>query len=319
MNDPAPSSTHALTPCPAPSVPWRTVLLTREFLLGALVVALATGVCIGLGLWQYGRFEAKRDQAQAIEAQQGLPAAPLDEILPTADAALPSSLQWRAVQLHGRYCTSEDCVLYVRNRTLGGRTGFWQLVPLRTETGRSLLVVRGWVDMAATTSEPADPPPVPDGPVTVTAQLRPAEAPLRDRSNPPGQVQTVTPSAVSALFGAQAPQLQENAYGVMRSEDPTSAAPLPLEKPDTSLGPHLSYAFQWWIFALFFPVGLWSITRRRRAELLEDRQRGTAQDASAHTAPTQSAHHPDRRRTSRARRRTLDEEEEDALIDRHQP
>lgn len=53
--------------------------------------------------------------------------------------------EWTPVTLHGSYCTSDDCVLYVRNRQLEGQVGFWQLAPFTTEDGTTMLVVRGWV------------------------------------------------------------------------------------------------------------------------------------------------------------------------------
>ncbi|MGQ4497135.1 SURF1 family protein, partial [Dermabacteraceae bacterium P13101] len=71
--------------------------------------------------------------------------------------------------------------------------------------------------------------------------------------------------------------------------------PRPVPKPDTSLGPHLSYAFQWWIFALFFPGALIYAGRRNLQE-----------QSAAPVAP---------RPKPRSQRRR-DEDEEDAILDR---
>lgn len=306
-------------------------LLTRDLVLGILIVALAAGVCIMLGLWQFHRFEERRDRAAVIEAQQSADPQPLAAVLPTPDASLPAREDWAPVELHGSYCTAQDCVLYVRNRVLGGRTGFWQLVPFRTEDERTLLIVRGWVDMAAAESVPQDPPAVPAGPMTVRVQLRPAEGVLADRSNPDGQVQTVSPAEIGEAVSEQLPGLTLGAYGVLREEDPAGDLPMALERPDTSLGPHLSYAFQWWIFAAFFPIGLVVLTRRRLAEERELEAGGadevSASDETAGSsaglaqAPTASGHGARRSPRSRpsSRRRSRDEEEEDALIDQQQP
>src|SRR5699024_3730376 len=57
-------------------------------------------------------------------------------------------------------------------------------------------------------------------------------------------------------MGLEDPDLVTGAYGELVSEEPSAERPAALPSPDTSLGPHLSYAFQWWVFALFFPGAL---------------------------------------------------------------
>ncbi len=317
-----------------------------------MIALLACGICVGLGLWQFGRFEGKRDRAAVIEANYAAEPAALEDVLPHPHDVLRPEQDWTVVTLHGSYCTEPACDLYVRNRPLSTVVGFWQLVPFTDDAGRMILVVRGWVDMDQQRSIPAMKPPLPQGPTTVTVRLRPAEGVLRGRSNPEGQVQTVSPPEVAEILGLDESQLVTGAYGVMATEDPGPAPPQPLEKPDTSLGPHLSYAFQWWIFAAFFPLGFALLTRRRIREDAEEHAaavpggacrgsavsaqdaetandstptQGDASAASGESEPTQQSATPQRpgpRRphstrpaSTRRRRRTQDEEEEDALID----
>lgn len=300
--------------------PLLRLLFSRESLVGLLVVTIGAVTCIFLGLWQFGRFEDKRDRAALIEQQVEAEPQSLATVLPEHDSTLAPDAEWSPVRMHGRYCTGENCVLYVRNRTLGGRTGFWQLVPFTEESGRTTLVVRGWVDSDSQRSAPAEQPRVPDGELTVTGVLRPVERELSSRSDPPGQVQSVHPGTVAERTGVDPQVLTAGAYLVMREEDPAhnTQALLPLPRPDTSLGPHLSYAFQWWIFASFFPVGWVVLLRRRLRE--EDDATDSAPDPpavdtdEAHppSTPTPDGAPPSRRRS---RRPTRDEEEEDALID----
>ncbi|MGP5681817.1 SURF1 family cytochrome oxidase biogenesis protein [Brachybacterium alimentarium] len=283
----------------------RRTLLSRDFLLAALGVLLASALCVGLGFWQFGRFEGKRDVAAVVEANYEAPPVPLDEVLPSPGAELDATDDWTPVELTGSYCTDPDCVLYVRNRQLDGDVGFWQLAPFHSDDGETLLVVRGWVGSQGDVSAPADPPAVPEGELSITARLRPAE-PTLDRKIPAGQVHSVNPPQVAEQLPEEEPQLVTRAYGDLAQEDPEpSARPRALPDPDTSLGPHLSYSVQWWLFALFFPVALTLRTRRTVQELAED----DAQDGS----PAAADHRP--RRVPRARRPTQDEEEEDALID----
>lgn len=285
----------------------RRILFSRDTLIGVLVVALAMAVCIGLGLWQYGRFEDRRAEAQVIESNYDAEPVALDSVLDRPDQHLAPEDDWTPVRLQGSYCTEPGCELYVRNRTLGSQVGFWQLVPFRSDDGTVLLVVRGWVTAHAQDSAPADPPPIPEGPRTITVHLRPAEPALLGRENPPGQVHSVAPAQISTELPAgvlsdPSQALVTGAYGSLVSEDPAAEAPRALAAPDTSLGPHLSYAFQWWIFALFFPAALAYRTHRLITEENDDDD-----------SPARPVAEP------RPRRRSRDEEEEDALLDSSAP
>ena len=183
--------------------PRAQILLSRDTLLALLLVLLCAAICVGLGRWQYGRFETKRDAAAVIEQNYEAAPVPLADALPDPTTPLPDGERWRVVEMHGSYCTDPGCVLYVRNRPLNGDVGFWQLVPFTADDGTTLFVVRGYVPTQETASAPLDPPAVPSGELTLTVRLRPAEGSI-DRANPPGQVQTVTPTA-SCPTGRPAP------------------------------------------------------------------------------------------------------------------
>ena len=283
-----------------------SVLLSRDTLIGAVVVALAMAICVGLGLWQYGRFEDRRDIAQTVEANYQADPVALESVLPAPDSPLTGSEDWTPVQLEGSYCTDPGCILYVRNRTLGATVGFWQLAPFQTDDGATWLVVSGWVDSDAQESEPADPPAVPEGELTITARLRPAEGVISGRENPEGQVHSVSPEQIAPQLPELSGPLTTGAYGELAAEDPAGPRPQGLPAPDTSLGPHLSYAFQWWIFALFFPGALIFRTHKVMQEEIEDQDEdGTGPKGTPRPRPR-----------ARARRRSRDEEDEDALIDR---
>jgi cytochrome oxidase assembly protein ShyY1 len=306
----------------------RRLLLSRETLLGLVLVLAA--VCVGLGRWQYGRFEDKRNRAAVIEANYDAAPVPLEQVLRSPDAALPPREEWTPVQLEGRYCAEPGCVVYVRNRQLSGEVGFWQLAPFRAEDGTTLLIVRGWVPEDSAQSVPSSPPPVPDGEITLTARLRPAE-PVLDRVPPEGQAHSVNPPQLAEQLDLDADQLVTGAFGELESEQPEAERPQALEAPETGLGPHLSYAFQWWIFALFFPGAL-VVRLRRQLQDLDDEQAEretaaqgdgpTGADDRARDRPVRTSTRPSTdhrpRRAIHAPRRGRDEEEEDALIDQQE-
>lgn len=312
----------------------RQILLSRETLLGLVTVLLLATVCVLLGLWQFGRYEDRAEHAAVVRANYDAAPVPLDEVLPESGAPLAPEDEWAPVTLHGSYCSTDDCVLYVRNRQLSRQVGFWQLVPFRTVDGTTMLVVRGWVPSAGDASQPADPAPVPEGEMSVTVRMRPAEQVL-DREPPPGQTHSVNPPQSAGLMGLETDQLVIHAYGELAAEEPAAERPEALPSPDTSLGSHLSYAFQWWIFALFFPAALIYRTRRQFQDLVAEEQQDRAEqngsdhphapdhpDEQAEDAPATPARRTADlrpRRTVRSRRRGHDEEEEDALIDRQLP
>ena len=112
----------------------------------------------------------------------------------------------------------------------------------------------------------------------------------------------------------------------MTAEDP-SVEPVPgtLAAPSTDPGSHLSYAFQWWTFAL---GGLVAFCLGARRELQDERAAPDAEApaprhrrdvgrrrAVAHPGHPATAPRPRRHRTSPRRRGGRDEDAEDALID----
>lgn len=290
-------------------------LLTPRWALALLLVLAAVTACILLGRWQFHRYEAKAEAVATIE--RNYDAAPVDPAgpLPSPTSALRAEDDYTQVTMTGQY-RSED-TLFVRNRTRASQVGFLQLVPF-TDGERTLLVVRGWVPAAKVESTPAGSPPLPDGTVTLTAHLRPTE-PRLGRAQTDGQVQSINVPDVQEQTGPL-PGVMTGAYGTMISEDPSAppadaSAPLmPVERPETDTGPHLSYAFQWWVFAAFFPVGF--VVAARRAVLDERDARAESGDPDAEAADGSRTDGPSARSAGakRPRRRLSDEDEEDMLV-----
>ena len=103
--------------------------------------------------------------------------------------------------------------------------------------------------------------------------------------------------AAGGTDGRPDPTPAFRAYGALVDEDPAPERPLgALPRPSTDPGSHLSYALQWWTFALGSLVGFSILARR---ELV----------APAEPAPDDVPVPPRRRRGPSA------EDVEDALID----
>lgn len=297
-------------------------LFTWRWALALLFVVLATLTCVRLGIWQLHRFEEKNARAEVIEQHYDAEPIPLDESPDFRRTTLAANDDYTVVKARGHYCTDPGCVLYVRNRVQGSSVGFWQLVPFETTEGKTLLVVRGWVETGQTDSVPASRPDVPEGELEVVARLRPSEPQLSDRPEVKGQLHSVNAADVVA----QAPSLTEvleGAYGEVVSENGRAPEGLAaFSRPETSVGPHLSYAFQWWIFSAFFVLGLVVSARRTLRDHAEEESPG-ADATHAPTAPSSQepprahaqAHRYGFARARRTRSRGSDEDEEDLLLE----
>lgn len=257
---------------------------------GYLAVAIAFAIaCVFLSQWQFDRNEQRATQLALVERNYDADPVPVDELI-GEDGALPADAEWHPVRLHGEYLADEQ--LLVRNRPHGGTSAFEVLVPFRDDSGRVLIVDRGWVRPAEDSSPSAVPAP-PQGEATVIVRLRPGERlPSSGRSAPEGQVPTIHLPTVDERVDAD---IITGAYGQLASEDPApGTAPGGFDSPTEDPGPHLSYAIQWILFAI---MGFAFIGYMIRTEIMKAREDAGEQ--------------PRRER----RRRDADADDEDALLD----
>jgi cytochrome oxidase assembly protein ShyY1 len=262
-----------------------------------LAVVVATA-CTFLGRWQWHRHVARDAKIAVVEANWAATPAPLADLIPATGTVLDAGLEWRSAQVSGRY--TPDATVLLRNRPVDGTPAYHVLVPLVVAGSGDVLVVdRGWVPVGADPAVLPEIPAPPAGDVDVVVRLRVAERPS-DRAAPEGQVQAIDVGQVLAAAGGAAPEGDAYGfYGGLVSESPAPATTLgALREPDTDPGPHLSYAFQWWVFALGALGGFGWMARR---ELVEEK--GSPAPSSA---PPVRPH---------GRRQGRDEAVEDALVD----
>ncbi|MBD7916696.1 SURF1 family protein [Cellulomonas sp. Sa3CUA2] len=281
----------------------------RQAVVLVLVAVVVAVTCAFLGRWQWQR-HVDRDAAIAV-VEANYAAAPVDlaDVVPDPDAALPDADAWRSVEVSGRYL--DDATVLLRNRPVDGTPAYHALVPFLVtdaaprdagdpvDAGRVLVVDRGWVPTGADGSVDVDVPAPPRGDVTVTVRVRPGE-PTSSRDAPPGQVQAIAPAQVLGAAGVEGEPYA--AYGALVREEPAAAEPLgALAAPSTDPGSHLSYAFQWWVFALGALAAFGVAARREWTSVV------SVGDGSLTVRPA---------RPRRARGR--DELDEDAEIDAHE-
>ncbi|WP_187976148.1 SURF1 family protein [Mycetocola sp. JXN-3] len=239
---------------------WRFVFEKRWFAyLGvAIVFAIA---CVLLSNWQLDRRGEREDEIARVAKNFDATPVQIDQALPS-ESAFNINDRWLPVTMHGRY--EEDRQILVRNRPYDGSPGYEILTPLRLDNGKVFLVNRGWVPQGNNAERPDHVPAPPSGEVTVVARLKASEDTIRGRGAPSGQLATVNlPEAETILKE----RIYTGAYGLLDTEDPAPSEqrPAAVKKPEPDEGPHLSYAFQWILFALMgFTFLGWAVREEYR-------------------------------------------------------
>lgn len=212
--------------------------------MGALVLsALFAVAAYHLGFWQYHRHEAKVERNARLDAHYRADPLPVGEVL--TPTGIPPEQEWTRVIATGRYVAGP---LFARGRPNDGEVGLealWAFTP--DSGGPAVLVDRGWVEPSDRGADVLpEVAPAPAGPVTVLGWVRRSEE-SRGKPPSPGQIANVSvPDAARALGTPLVPD-----YVLLQDETlpdgATPPRPAALTAPDRSLGPHLAYAYQWWI------------------------------------------------------------------------
>jgi surfeit locus 1 family protein len=215
----------------------------RLLLIACFLVIAA--VCARLGIWQVHRLQARR--AANVAAATARSAAP---VVLDAGTAASVRLANRRVRAVGRYDHVHDIVL--RGREYLGAPGVEIVSPLLLESGRvAVLVNRGFV-------------PTPDAVTVEPDSLRePGDLlvegialPIASGGGSPlqrGERTTWTRLDLQALRSSLPYSIQP----IYIRQSPDSALPrFPrrLDPPPLDDGPHLSYAIQWFAFAVIAMV-----------------------------------------------------------------
>lgn len=233
-------------------------------LLGTLVALLAA-LFVALGIWQLDRLGQVRERNRLLRSrleQEPLNAAALPAA-PSSQAV--EGLALRRTTATGRYDVDEQ--ILIRSRQHRGQNGFHVLTPLRQEGGPAVLVNRGWIPVGSQ-APPVDRAAPPADQVEVTGILRDSEEAglLGPRDPPTGELKRAFRIDVERL-SHQLPYAVVPLWVQLTDQRPAQGGPLPVPAPPPDLdeGPHLSYAIQWFSFAMIAVVGFAAYARRRRA------------------------------------------------------
>lgn len=140
-------------------------------LLAAMVVVSGT---FSLGQWQLRRAAQKEALQLSIQTMNKLAVLDTPALLQLPD---PAQARDRAVQLTGRWVATKT--VYLDNRPMGEKTGFWVYTPLvLAGSDRTVLVQRGWVPRNFMDRSQLPPVETPAGTVTVTGRIAPPPSKL---------------------------------------------------------------------------------------------------------------------------------------------
>ncbi|MEU0369699.1 SURF1 family protein [Streptomyces sp. NPDC006283] len=247
-------------------------LLTPRWWGINVFVLLAIPFCIFMGTWQLGRFEDRVDSHRAAEQKpepQTQKAVPLDELLP-----VDKETSGRTATASGRYGEQ----FLVPERELDGKRGSYVLTLLKTDGGRTLPVVRGWLPQG----DPA--PAAPAGEVTVTGALQASESSGTDGVHTAGGLPSGQLGMISAasLVNLVPDDVYDAWVTLTKADDGLTAVPAAAPQNsglDLKAFQNLGYTGEWFVFAGFV-LFMWFRLVRREAESEHDRALGLEAEAA---------------------------------------
>jgi surfeit locus 1 family protein len=224
--------------------------MSRQRWIVLLAALLAVALAARLGWWQLDRAAQKTALQQAIEAKGRL--APLA----AAELRADESQLHRSVRLRGEWL--EERSVFLENRPMAGRVGFYVVTPLRLEgRAEAILVQRGWIPRDMREREQLPALATPAGPVEIEGRLiaAPARA-YQIGAAGQGRIRQNLASAAYAQEIAQ-PLLPLTVLQLpWPGADDGLSRDWPL--PDTGLQKHYGYAFQWFaLAALILGLYVW--------------------------------------------------------------
>ena len=220
----------------------------RIWLFAALAAALAV-VFVGLGRWQLRRLDERRARNAMISARMQEPARPF--------AALPDTHSFRRATLDGDADYPNEIVFTGRSRN--GSPGVYILTPVRPrDRDTAVIVIRGWVyapDAASVDLSRWREPGRHEFTGYVGALAGQGAAAAASNR----KIRALSLPAVRALVSYPL----ASRYLVSQDSAPDTV-PARLAAPVLDDGPHLSYAIQWFSFALIALVGAAVVVARAR-------------------------------------------------------
>ena len=255
-----------------------------------LFVAFLGVVFVNLGEWQLRRLHERRANNQITRINEAAPIAGFDQVF---THPITVADEWRRVRITGTFDASHQYVIRYRNN--GNDDGYEVVTPLRTDSGKTVLIDRGFVVLMDGTRIPDKAPAPPSGRVTIIGRVRQSE-PGWDSATVPvdGHARLIN----SDKIGADLKMPIVNGYVDTLSMTPKDTITTePIQLPELDDGPHFWYAVQWFMFTGIGALGVVVFIRgdlRDRRERLEEEAEQKARDEAAGRADRPSDEHTEK-------------------------
>ncbi|WP_291009546.1 SURF1 family protein [Hydrogenophaga sp.] len=223
----------------------------RRFWVVTAATVLTLAITASLGRWQLDRAAQKEALQAKVDQRSGLPALNEQSLLASSD--LQAEIH-RSVRLRGQWLP--EASVFLDNRQMNGRTGFFLVTPLRLSgSDQAVLVQRGWTPRDFTDRSRIPVVDTPAGEVVIDGRLAPPPAKLYELGEPtPGPIR----QNIDVATMAEASGLRLLDASVMQTGDTEDGLLREWPRVNAGVQKHYGYAVQWFaLFALAALLYLW--------------------------------------------------------------
>ncbi|TXC65434.1 SURF1 family protein [Piscinibacter aquaticus] len=210
-----------------------------------LAAVIAAGITARLGVWQLSRAAQKESLQASLDSRGAAPPLAADALArSTAEAA---NQHHRRITLEGRWVSGRT--VYLDNRPMDGRAGFYVVTPLALPDGDAVLVQRGWVPRHAADRSRLPAVATPEGMVRIEGRIAPPPSRLFELGAE--QQGLIRQNLDVDAFGRET-GLRLRPLSVQQTDMPGAPADGLLRSwpaPAVDVHKHYGYAFQWFALA----------------------------------------------------------------------
>jgi surfeit locus 1 family protein len=221
--------------------------MTGRDILVLLATLAGMALTARLGVWQLDRADQKQRLQAEIDQREALP--PLAAAELARDPAAAEAQVHRRIVLNGTW--QARSTVFLDNRQMNARVGFFVLTPLVLDDGSAVLVQRGWRGRDFIDRERLAPVPTPEGVVQVPGRL--ARAPARLYEFDGAASGPIRQNLDLEQFGRETGLALRPLTLLQTSSATDDGLARDWPRPAAGLQKHYGYAFQW--FALCALIG----------------------------------------------------------------
>jgi len=245
-------------------------MLNRGRWVVLLAAVLSAALTARLGIWQLDRAAQKTERQGRIEARDRAPLLTTDSLAVLGQH--DPEVEFRRAMLQGRWLGRHT--VFLDNRQMGGRPGFFVVTPLLLPDGSAVLVQRGWAPRNFQDRSAVPEVPTPDGgPVRLLVRVAPPPAKLLELGDAgSGRIrQNLDLEGYGREIGLPLRSWSAWQLDVARTDGDAPAVDglrRDWPAPASDVSKHHGYAFQWFaLSALIIGLYVWFqlIQPRRRA------------------------------------------------------